>query len=235
MDLRPYQNEAEGAVHRGLEEYSRILYVMATGTGKTVTFASIIQTIRERDPFATFLILAHRSDIITQAYKTVMSLCGLNMWEIGIEQADRRASTSAWVVCGSIDTVVKPNRLDGLPITHIIYDEAHRSACNTAKRIFAKFPNAKVIGCTATPKRSDKKSLYYRDTDNSVVWLREKSGKTREAEADDCVFEKLVYSYPYGQAISEGFLVDFKIHNVDTGLSLDGLKESMSAEAGKRT
>src|SRR5690554_6925498 len=41
----------------------------------------------------------------------------------------------------------------------IIIDEAHRAAANTYKKVLDAYPNAYVIGLTATPQRTDGKGL----------------------------------------------------------------------------
>jgi len=41
----------------------------------------------------------------------------------------------------------------------IINDEAHHTAANSWKKVFEKFPNAKIINLTATPFRSDRQSI----------------------------------------------------------------------------
>jgi superfamily II DNA or RNA helicase len=41
----------------------------------------------------------------------------------------------------------------------IIADEVHRAAAKTWRSIFAKYPNAQIIGLTATPERADGKPL----------------------------------------------------------------------------
>lgn len=41
----------------------------------------------------------------------------------------------------------------------VVVDEGHHSAANSWKKVFEKFPNAKVINLTATPFRSDRQDL----------------------------------------------------------------------------
>src|SRR6185369_1474281 len=68
--LRPYQQEADAAIDRELSLHRSTLVIMATGTGKTVLFAS---QARKR---GRGLILAHRDSLIKQAAAKLRSETG---------------------------------------------------------------------------------------------------------------------------------------------------------------
>ena len=77
------------------------------------------------------------------------------------EQAGIHADLSDAVVVGSIQTL-HAARLEKWPAAHfktIIIDECHRSAATTYRRVLAHFDRAKILGITATPDRSDQRSL----------------------------------------------------------------------------
>jgi superfamily II DNA or RNA helicase len=77
------------------------------------------------------------------------------------EQAGSHADLSDAVVVGSIQTL-HAARLQKWPRAHfktIIIDECHRSAATTYRRVLEHFEAAKVLGITATPDRTDQRSL----------------------------------------------------------------------------
>jgi hypothetical protein len=139
MDLRPYQQECVDIIEaRGA---GRWLIQMATGTGKTVVFASLPRRGRT-------LILSHREELIHQPLKYFDCLCG-------IEQAGQSAGYED-VVSASVQSMVR--RLDRFrpdEFDTIIVDEAHHSSSPTYRKILEHFKPRRVLGFTATPNRGD--------------------------------------------------------------------------------
>jgi superfamily II DNA or RNA helicase len=177
--LRPYQDQSLVAIDREHETKRSTLLVLPTGCGKTVVFAELVR----RRLFALvkrrFLIVAHRGELLKQAAKKLLDL-GIYS---ALDQADHKASLQADVVVASIQTL-RGARLERYPVDHftdIIVDEAHHAAAKTYRDVLARFPNAKVLGVTATPDRGDKKAL----------------GK---------VFESVAFVYQMRKAIAEGYL-----------------------------
>ena len=64
----------------------------------------------------------------------------------------------------------------------IIVDEAHHSAAASWKRVFTRFPNAKIVNLTATPFRSDQQELEGELIFRYPVQEREHQGIRQEAE-----------------------------------------------------
>ena len=65
------------------------------------------------------------------------------------------------MVVGSLQTL-HVARLERWPAAHfktIIIDEAHRGMAPTYRRVLEHFDQAKVLGITATPDRTDQRSL----------------------------------------------------------------------------
>ena len=144
MELRPYQIECI----RTVEEKSPGAYLcqMATGLGKTVTFANLPRH-GER-----MLILSHREELVEQPRKYFDC-------SYGIERASNR-SHGEEVVSASVQSLVR--RLDAFrpdDFRMIICDEAHHAAARTYREIFDYFTPEKLIGFTATPNRGDKVRL----------------------------------------------------------------------------
>jgi superfamily II DNA or RNA helicase len=145
--LRPYQAEAIARVNdaaaRGVR---RILVVAATGSGKTTLAASIILERIERG--CTALFLAHRRELIAQAYRRLLDL-GLPERDVGVIMAnDPRRRPAAKVHVASIDTL----RTRAKPRADIVFvDEAHRALAASYRALAADYPGALHIGLTATP------------------------------------------------------------------------------------
>src|SRR5678816_3627069 len=146
--LRDYQEKAVEGIDRALEKNRSALCVMATGTGRTLVYA---EQARRR---GSCLVLAPQDALIKQAAQKIRHHTGE---DVAIEKAERTANKTPFVVA-SIQSLYE-ERLARFAKTHdfglIICDEAHRSVSMSWIRVLNAFPNAKVIGGTATPKRAD--------------------------------------------------------------------------------
>ncbi len=102
MELRPYQKEA---VERVEAEWAsgntKTLIVMATGLGKTVTFAAI--TAAEVSSGSRVLILAHRGELLEQAADKIYKTTGLRC---AVEKAEQSSLGSFFrVTVGSVQSL----------------------------------------------------------------------------------------------------------------------------------
>lgn len=181
IDQRPYQQKAAAAIHREWDAGNKkTLVVMPTGTGKTIVFASIVNDQVAKGEHV--LILAHREELLQQASDKLKMVTGL---ETALEKAQSSALDSdKMVVVASVQTLSRRNRLMKYPRDYfgtIIIDEAHHTAAKTYKGILEHFSDAKVLGVTATPDRSDMKSL-------------------------SDIFDSLAFEYKLPDAIREGYL-----------------------------
>lgn len=143
MELRDYQKECLNIID-GLDP-GAYLVQMATGLGKTVTFANIKRHGR-------VLLLSHREELVHQPAKYYHC-------SFGVERADER-SHGEEVVSASVQSLVR--RLDKFEpdaFDTIICDEAHHAAAMTYRNIFNHFAPRLLLGFTATPARGDKVRL----------------------------------------------------------------------------
>lgn len=199
MELRPYQQEASTSIFLDLLTGGTSLATMATGTGKTVVISDVVKTFLQMGE--RVLVLAHREEIISQTVRKISDYCDLDFTEIAVEMGKSSASHFSRVVVASVQTM-KGSRLKTWPEDHfglIVIDEAHHAPASTYTSIINYF-NAKVLGLTATPERTDKKQL-------------------------GGIFKSLSYDYPIQTGIEEGYLVPLKAKMVVVdGLDLKRVK-----------
>ena len=181
MELRPYQAEAVEAV---LNEWQsgrrRTLLVQATGTGKTIVAAKVAEDRVKNG--GRVLMMAHRDELLTQARDKIRAATGM---DTSLEKSKSTSlGTGLPITVGSVQSLSRGRRLENFSPDHftdIIIDEAHHSLSPTYQKVLKHFPNANVLGITATPDRGDMKDLgdYY---------------------------ESLAYEYNIDKAIEDGYL-----------------------------
>lgn len=125
------------------------------------------------------MILAHRGELLQQAADKLERTSGL---KCAVEKAEQTC-LGEWyrVTVGSVQTLMRQKRLAQFPPNYfqtIIIDEAHHAISDSYQSILEHFPDANVLGVTATPDRGDKQNL----------------GR---------VFDSLAYEYTPPQAIHE--------------------------------
>jgi superfamily II DNA or RNA helicase len=220
--LRDYQTECLAAIETGWQKFSRQLIVMATGTGKTVCFARIAQ--REVEAGGKVLILAHTEELLDQAIDKIVRTTGI---EADKEKADNMASPHASIVVASVQTLSRLNRLTSFADSHfslVICDESHRSLAKSYQKILNRFHfgdcalaegwtaplpsvpyqhKARILGVTATPSRSDRRSL----------------GE---------FYQTCAYEYGLLDACREGYLIRPIIENIPLQLDIRGVKKTSS-------
>lgn len=203
MELRPYQQEAKEAVFEQWDNGIRkTLLVLPTGCGKTIVFAKITEDcVRKGD---RVLILAHRGELLDQAADKLKKTTGLNS---AIEKAES-SCLGSWfrVVVGSVQTLMREKRLGQFPEDYfntIIIDEAHHCISDSYQKVLKHFPEAHVLGVTATPDRGDMRNLGQ-------------------------YFESLAYEYTLPKAIKEGYLTPIKALTIPLKIDMSGV----SVQAG---
>lgn len=131
---------------------SRLCYVLPTGGGKTIVFAYIVASATKRG--RRVLILGHRQEIVDQISSALTSMSVLH----GMI-APGHPSTVWPVQVASVACLIRRLDPEAMPFDLIVIDEAHHATAASWRRILAAYPNAKVLGVTATPERLDGKGL----------------------------------------------------------------------------
>lgn len=199
VEPRPYQQEAREAVWREWGEgRKRTLLVLPTGTGKTVVFAFVAKD--EVDAGGRVLVLAHRGELLDQAADKIGSATGLGC---SVEKAGR-SCLGEWfrVTVGSVQTLMRQKRLERFPhdyFSTIIVDEAHHALSDSYQAVLGWFPDARVLGVTATPDRGDRRDL-------------------------GACFDSIAYDYTLPRAIKDGYLCPIKAQTVPLAIDLAGVK-----------
>ncbi len=164
---RYYQKEAIRAVCDNIEKGQRkFLLVMATGTGKTRTAASLTDVLSRGGYVTNVLFLADRVALVNQAIDAFknhlpdMSLC--NFLDNKDDRNARIVFSTYPTMLNAIDTgkneagqcLFSPAHFD-----LIIIDEAHRSIFRKYRVIFEYF-DALLVGLTATPRNEIDRNTY---------------------------------------------------------------------------
>ncbi len=197
IKTRAYQVEALEGIRTQLEANNSTLLVMATGLGKTIVFA---QTVKEYMEWGRVMVLAHREELISQAWRQLKAVTGC---EADVEMADYRANSygafRSRIVVSTIQTQVagmagkgRMTKFDPNEFNLIVVDEAHHSAAKSYKRVIEYYrqnPDLKVLGVTATPDRADEKALGQ-------------------------IFETVAYEYGIREGIEDGWLVPIRQQSV---------------------
>jgi superfamily II DNA or RNA helicase len=169
--LRPYQQQVIDRVWQlwSSRVAQKVLLQLPTGAGKTVVFAAIAQRFIERG--APVLVLAHREELLLQAKEKLESVTG---GCVGLIKAGYREDRDALIQVASVASLLN-RQLP--PASLVIVDEAHHSTALTYTQLFEQFPDAAILGVTATPVRSDGRGfreIYDRlVVGPSVAWLIE--------------------------------------------------------------
>lgn len=190
FNLRPYQQEAVQAINTKWDEWDKELLVLPTGCGKTVVFNTVASQRHGRT-----LILAHRDELIEQARDKYEAMFGSRPGKIKAAENDIRT-----VTVGSVQTMCRRN-YSGMFDT-IIVDEAHHAVSPSYQKLLVQFPEAKVLGVTATPDRGDKRSLAK-------------------------YFDGIAYEYSLKTAIKEGYLCDILAKTIPLEIDMSACKVSL--------
>lgn len=181
--LRPYQSAGIDALRAHVNAGRRhVLFTLPTGGGKTLTAAELMRMSLSFGNRVLFVV--HLRELVDQTVKA-LARCGLT--HVGVIRGDdARVDASAPVQVASIQTLARRDR----PAADVvILDEAHRSLADTyAANIWGAYPDAVVIGLTATPCRGDGRPLAER-YDALVV-----GGTYSQLIADGFVSEPIVYA-----------------------------------------
>jgi len=194
VKLRPYQEDLIDKTRQALRRNKRVLMQAPTGAGKTAI--TVYMMSRAAEAGKTSVMAVHQNELLTQTSKAMWA----GKLEHGMIASGKTRSYMAAQVA-SVQTWVR--RMDQYSEPDlIIIDECHRSAASTYQKILEQYPNAMVIGLTATPSRTDGKGL-------------------------DGTYQELVQGPTIRQLIDAGYLCDYEIFAPPSSLDLSEVKTKM--------
>ena len=212
-DPRYYQRNA---VNRTVEAIAkgqtRLLLVMATGTGKTYTAFQIVYRLLKSGLIRKVLYLADRNILVDQSIQQDFSPLEKTIHKINFAKDDPVTVTSHEVYFSLYQQLAgneekeEENGEDAAArfaqlfqkdfFDLIIVDECHRGSAkkdSNWRKILDYFSSATQIGMTATPKET----RYISNID---------------------YFGEPVYTYSLREGIDDGFLAPFKVYNIHTNI-----------------
>lgn len=171
IELRPYQEKIIDEARRLMSEGSKsVLICSATGSGKTLLTAHMLKRASEKGFSSLFTV--HRRELIKQS-SSAFNYVGLPH---SIVSSGWEESPNHPVKIGSVQTLIRRNKIDPSPKL-IVVDECHHIAAQSWSNLFSIYPDAFLIGLTATPVRLDGEGLnkFFKTMVNgpSVQWLIE--------------------------------------------------------------
>lgn len=169
-------------------------FTITHNCGKTICFAKIAESqVRVGN---RVLILAHRGELLEQAADKIAKATGL---KCAVEKAEQTALQSWYrITVGSVQTLMREKRLAQFSPDYydtIIIDEAHHSISDSYQNVLNYFSNARVLGVTATPDRSDMRNLGQ-------------------------IYDSLAYEYKLPQAIKAGYLAQIVAQTIPLQLDI---------------
>mgnify|MGYP002639143486 FL=1 len=186
------------AITKSLEtlnnKHRSVLWVMATGTGKTRTIISLVDILLRQGYIKRVLFLADRRELARQAmdnFKEHLPNQSRERIEADSFEKDKRLYVSTYQTMMSL---LKKSDISQGFFDLIIADESHRSLYNYYGQLFLKFDAIK-LGLTATPV-----DFIDRDT---YKFFGTKNGNP-------------TFAYTYEEAIKDEFLVPYDVIDVKT-------------------
>jgi hypothetical protein len=194
ISLRTYQSTVIDKVRQSLAANKRVCLQVPTGGGKTIIACYIMQNAVAKGKKVLFLV--HLKELIEQTSAKLKAFGDINH---GIIAAGFPAG-EADIQLAMVQTLNR-RESDFVPDL-IVIDEAHHATAGQYQKILERYPQAFVLGLTATPIRLDGKGL--KDIFNAIV-----TGPTVKS------------------LIEEGHLNRYRYYSVPKMLDVSGIKTKM--------
>jgi superfamily II DNA or RNA helicase len=202
--LREYQKDWIEQIFASWQQgHQSVLAQLPTGAGKTVCFAHISDEFLRLG--SSVLVIAHRTELIEQAVAKLESVTG---WEVGVIKYGVQPHPERRIQVASIQTLARKELLPDFLTKLLIFDEAHHATSSSYRKIIQFYPEACILGVTATPVRIDGQSL--KD-----------------------IFNDLIVGVTTSKLIHKGYLSGFRLFATDRTINTTGVstkKDYISTE-----
>jgi type I restriction enzyme R subunit len=217
IEARPYQikclQKADDALIAGRR---RMLFEMATGTGKTLTIAMLMKRWFKAAIISRVLFLVDRIELAKQAKETFDEYLG--DWPTVILYGGKR-SLEGQIVVGTLDTIA--TQLGGNGFGHgyfdlVVTDECHRSIYNTHRATLGHF-DAIHIGLTATPNPGELRYISENErrlVRNTYIFFDCWDAARKEGRP--------TFEYSIQDGINQGYLAKYRIYHAESILTYEG-------------
>jgi len=219
---RYYQVEAINRTFEAIAKgKTRVLLVMATGTGKTYTIFHIIWRLWKAKRVKRILFLVDRNILADQTKINDFKPFGSVMTKI----KNRKIDPSYEIFLGLYQAITGPDEEDKIFknvskdfFDMVVIDECHRGSAaddSSWREILDYFSSAIQVGMTATPKET-------------------------EYVSNITYFGEPVYTYSLKQGIHDGFLAPYKVIRIDIDKDIygwtppSGMKDDLGNEIESR-
>lgn len=197
--LRDYQVSAVAEVEAHWPASRAVCLVAPTGSGKTRMGSELAVRHHIANPDNRVLWLTHRVELIDQS-RDALEERGL---DVGVLAGRRAENTEADTIVAGWQTLVSRSTVRPAA-TLVIVDEAHHAAAEEWRQVLEAYPDALILGLTATPQRKDGRPL-------------------------SPPFEQLVVAAQYSDLIRAGHLVPCRLYRPAEALGSDLAKEPVAA------
>lgn len=224
MQLRTYQIESIAGLRKEfISGKKRLILALTTGAGKTVVFSEMVRLAFEKG--TKTLILTDRVELFKQTFKAI------SKHDVPIQELSAKNKgffdVSAPVTVAMVETLKRRN----IPLYYpelIIIDEAHKG---NFTKVIEMYPDAKVIGATATPVGKHIPKLY-----NGIVQTIDTPDLISEGFLSPCVAYQMQDDFSdlkvkAGEYSEESLFSHFNKQKLYAGV----VNEWLSRTPGKKT
>jgi len=178
LQLRPYQTEAIRSALKDLKTCNSVGIIAPTGAGKTIIMKEIAERfIRKDKERCNVIIVSHLSVLQGQTLDNFIKMCE---YRTDKYQGQIKPSPLTRVVISTMQTLRRPTtgeflhrRLLANKTKLIMIDEAQLYGSKSYDLIEELFPEAKIIGLSASPFRGNKFSFNQFDKVSYSISLQE--------------------------------------------------------------
>lgn len=217
VQVRPYQTDCLKAADAALTAgRRRMLFEMATGTGKTLTIAMLMKRWFQAAIISRVLFLVDRIQLAKQAKETFDDY--LRDWPSTILFGGKH-SLEGQIVVGTLDTIAGQLGKGGFGHAYfdlVVTDECHRSIYNIHRATLGHF-DAVHIGLTATPNPGELRWVSEHERQlvrNTYMFFHCWDAAKKEGRP--------TFRYGIQRAINERYLASYKIYQAESVLTFEG-------------